>query len=531
VASITLKQQDSQDTPASGDSKIYIKTDGKAYLKDATGAETLVGGGAVPGTHAASHKGDGADAIAAATTSVAGLLPAADKVKLNGLTISGGGAVPGTHAASHKGDGADAIAAATTSVAGLLSATDKVKLDAITPGETNATSIKGYPVVFANSVPLNKRGFYFDSATEDWLEERIPCIPYSKVHNKDWAPTAEEFEENGWFLIFNTGVVTNNYVGNATVATLNGLSPSVGAFYVVTNSGTLTLGSVAVTVGDVVYYNGTIWVKAISGTSGGVLGGVRLQLSSTLPLISPYTDGTDDGKIVAFQGGSVTGDFTAGPIVLTLPAPTNFPNDACIRGIMECGNLGGAYPLVVQIAGGLKFSDGLEKYYMSADSESIGVSVVNGDLKQTWVRTREHLNVLQVRRAATWGHTNFGGYTAIPFDTEDREGNPYVSGWNSGSNPTRLTVLIPGEYTFTGNMSFNRTGGLEYQVSAKLRKNGTSDVAGTIISGGGFVSNTALALSRIVIVLEAGDYLEWLVTHTGFQGNLRTATVTLTRSI
>jgi hypothetical protein len=78
VASITLKQQDSQDTPASGDSKIYIKTDGKAYLKDATGAETLVGGGAVPGTHAASHKGDGADAIAAATTSVAGLLPAAD---------------------------------------------------------------------------------------------------------------------------------------------------------------------------------------------------------------------------------------------------------------------------------------------------------------------------------------------------------------------------------------------------------------------------------------------------------------------
>lgn len=41
--------------------------------------------GGTPTAHAPSHKGAGADEVAAATTSVAGLMSAADKTKLDGL--------------------------------------------------------------------------------------------------------------------------------------------------------------------------------------------------------------------------------------------------------------------------------------------------------------------------------------------------------------------------------------------------------------------------------------------------------------
>ena len=49
-------------------------------------------------------------------------------------------------------------------------------------------------------------------------------------------------------------------VGNRTVAQLDALGANAGAAYVVTDSGTLTRGSVAVVAGDLVEDNGTIWV-------------------------------------------------------------------------------------------------------------------------------------------------------------------------------------------------------------------------------------------------------------------------------
>lgn len=52
----------------------------------------------------------------------------------------------GTHASTHKGDGADAIAVATQTVAGLESAADKTKLDGIAAGATNTPLTSTAPV-------------------------------------------------------------------------------------------------------------------------------------------------------------------------------------------------------------------------------------------------------------------------------------------------------------------------------------------------------------------------------------------------
>lgn len=111
-------------------------------------------------------------------------------------------------------------------------------------------------------------------------------------------------------LSWRAPVAVLHLVGNATVATINGLSPATGDAYVVTNSGTLTAGSLSVVAGDVVEYDGSIWVKIVSGSGGFVPSGTRLVLATQTALISPYTDVTDDAKIVSFTGASNTGSPT-----------------------------------------------------------------------------------------------------------------------------------------------------------------------------------------------------------------------------
>jgi hypothetical protein len=104
-------------------------------------------------------------------------------------------------------------------------------------------------------------------------------------------------------------VLTTGLVGNASVATINGLSPSAGDAYVVTDAGTITAGSISTAIGDVVEYDGAVWVRLLAG-SGGFVATSAMALSTTTALISPYTDSTDDGKIAVFDGTSLTGVLT-----------------------------------------------------------------------------------------------------------------------------------------------------------------------------------------------------------------------------
>jgi len=104
-------------------------------------------------------------------------------------------------------------------------------------------------------------------------------------------------------------VVTMALKGNDTVANINGLSPAAGDAYVVTDSGTLTAGSLAVVAGDMAEYNGTAWVKIVSASGGFVPAGTRAVLAEGT-IQSPYTDATDNDKIVEFSGSSNTGTDT-----------------------------------------------------------------------------------------------------------------------------------------------------------------------------------------------------------------------------
>lgn len=106
-------------------------------------------------------------------------------------------------------------------------------------------------------------------------------------------------------------VSTVGLVGNASVLTLNGLAPIRRDAYVVTDSGVLSAGSLSVSAGDLVEFDGAAWVLLVGNALGVVPAGTRAGLSTATNLIPPYTNGVDDGKIVAFPGASNTGVSTA----------------------------------------------------------------------------------------------------------------------------------------------------------------------------------------------------------------------------
>lgn len=88
--------------------------------------------------------------------------------------------------------------------------------------------------------------------------------------------------------------------GASLTGTLN--TPVAGDSYVIDGAGTTNEG-------DIREWSGAAWVQLEAAAGGFVAAGVRaiLALSPTVPLIAPYVDGTDDGKVVDFTGASNTG--------------------------------------------------------------------------------------------------------------------------------------------------------------------------------------------------------------------------------
>jgi hypothetical protein len=107
-----------------------------------------------------------------------------------------------------------------------------------------------------------------------------------------------------------------NLVGNLGEAALEGLSPTAGDAYVVSavdGDGTLNPGGVgSLAVGDIVEFDGTDWVRIISGSGGFVPDGTRVILDGTdaSTLIAPYAEGVQNDLIMEFDGTSVSGVST-----------------------------------------------------------------------------------------------------------------------------------------------------------------------------------------------------------------------------
>jgi len=160
---------------------------------------------------------------------------------------------------------------------------------------------------------------------------------------------APDFEATITAVAITDTPITANLVGNLGEVALEALSPATGAAYVVSavdGDSSLTPGALAIAVGDIVEYDGANWTFALNTATVGFPDfATHATLSSTTPLIAPYADGADDGKLVAFDGTSLTGIFVSTPSVAANTAlnitPTNgattfsIDHDATADGLIE----------------------------------------------------------------------------------------------------------------------------------------------------------------------------------------------------
>lgn len=364
---------------------------------------------------------------------------------------------------------------------------------------------------------------FFNDNTSDWESEDLPLLAY-ELHCADYAPTWAQLYTNGPVVAFNTSISLNGFVGNATVATINGLTPTANDSYLITDSGTITSGSLAVVAGDIVIYTGASWVMAKAGVGGYGTANLRVQLSTTTTLVAPYTPVTDNGKIIYFTGASNTGVFTTLDLTFTLPSPTGLPlQDGYARRVFV-GHLGGNGGKVTLVSS--NFLDGVDSAVMERNGQGVLLAAFNGNLAAIWQRISSLENNLQIRRAATWASTNFSTATGLPFDTEDIEGNDDITDWDSATNPNRITVNYSARYQFSGFATIDSTGGSTWNLECYLRKNGTTEINGTRLRTGNYGGeDSSITLPAIAIDLEDGDYVEWVFIHTSLTGNLYSATM------
>jgi len=104
-------------------------------------------------------------------------------------------------------------------------------------------------------------------------------------------------------------VAVREMVGSSTIAGINGLSPTSGDAYIATDAGTPSAGSSdALAAGDITEFDGTSWKKIVTNSGGyppsgtRALAAIQTALNGTIGL----TDGTDDGKILDWDGTSLT---------------------------------------------------------------------------------------------------------------------------------------------------------------------------------------------------------------------------------
>jgi hypothetical protein len=137
---------------ASGGNPGMISGADKAKLDGiATGATVSnLGNSPAASTLAITNSGGAGTTLPSATTSLAGVMSSADKTKLDGIatgaTVSNLGNTPSatTVAITNSGGNNTTLPAATPSLAGVLTASDKTKLDGLTTNTTTLTLANGW---------------------------------------------------------------------------------------------------------------------------------------------------------------------------------------------------------------------------------------------------------------------------------------------------------------------------------------------------------------------------------------------------
>lgn len=164
----------------------------------------------------------------------------------DGTLKAGGGVAP--HAATHKGDGSDPIAVATTSVAGLMSASDKTKLDGVATGAdvTNATTVNAAGAVMESDTSTVSMQFVVD---EDNMASnsatKVPTQQSVKAYVDLAAGIAVTTQTSAYQITTSDSVILANTTSGSFAVTLPNAAGVTKAFHIkkIAAANTLTINT------------------------------------------------------------------------------------------------------------------------------------------------------------------------------------------------------------------------------------------------------------------------------------------------
>lgn len=219
-----------------------------------------------------------------------------------------------------------------------------------------------------------------------------------------------------------------------------------------------------------------------------------------------------------------------GDITITLPDPSGFPEDDCVRNFRVTN--AGSGTVTIQIASSGTFNNtDLDKLILNKYNQLVDITAYN----KTGVYTLWGFAFLtcevRARRAATWAASNFDTAAAIPFDTEDIEDNNSILEWNV-TNASRVTNVYGSQCTISYNVTIDSTGGGNWEAEAWLRKNGTTEVSGSRLktsNAGG--KDQSITLPGFSLFLAEDDYLEIMIEQESLTGQLHSSFITVRTDI
>jgi hypothetical protein len=298
--------------------------------------------------------------LPAATTAAAGLMTAADKTKLDGLSNVGGTDLGYTSSANAgtvtSSTGANAtLPAATAAAAGLLTASDKSKLDGIQPGaQANvATNLTWSATATGGTVASSTGGNAALTAATTALAGLMTAADKSKLNDIDAGATANSADA--------TLLNRANHTGSQAISTITNLQASLDAKFNSTGgtvSGVTTFsntGNATSATSGAVRVSGGLGVVLDIYAGGNITAYSDLSLKTDIQVISDALSRIRRSRGVTFtrkDTGQVQAGFIAQEMYKILPE--------VVVGVPGSGKMGICYGnITALLAEGVKELDGI----------------------------------------------------------------------------------------------------------------------------------------------------------------------------
>lgn len=300
-------------------------------------------------------------------------------------------------------------------------------------------------------------------------------------------------------------VAVQALVGARTVAQINVLTPLDADSYIVEDAGTINPGGVEVSPGDIVEYNedDAVWRLIVENADGFPPKDTRAIASSQTPLVAPLVDGTDDGKILNWDGTSLT------------PSELETPTEGWAALITGQGavdeNNGFRFDGVVPTGTWVQFTAGVGIVF--AATEEI-TSIDAGDTADGGVSSNlargDHRHAAPTATPVNVGTTNAAGSSGFLVHSDHVHAVP-----RRVTEDKDLTPLPTSGNGSTTGITISRTPALGAYVCVLV--NGVSyPITGDLL-GAAYFSIDGGVTPRAVTAIAAGDTLYWNGDNVGFE--------------